>query len=172
MNFVDETQEVVLGYEEPQPDGVVAQADIIPEEKPEAEPQPSSENGSDIQISAETGIFAVSPATPSLFNLISGLSPFEPVFQSTSSPSGNSIRIEDLLCGSSTGPTSALESEPTSLGSGTIPPLYIDTSDSTLITRKYASLLNYFKVAIGWTWVDTTCSNARRINKLIISSST
>lgn len=159
---MDETQEVVLGYEDPPPDGVVvAQVEVVQEEKIEPVPQASSENGSDVQM-IESVVFPISPETPSIFNLLSGLSPFEPNFQhTTQSPSGHSIRIDDLLCGSSTGPTSALESEPTSLGSGTIPPLYIETSDSTLITRKYASLLNYFKVAIGWTWVSIARSSAR-----------
>ncbi|KAF2094201.1 hypothetical protein NA57DRAFT_80616 [Rhizodiscina lignyota] len=158
LSFVDETRDVVFGYESPssEEDTRAAEVDLQ---------RAASKTSSDAAIGRTTDIFPISPITPitpSTYTLVSTLSPVESRdAESTRAlprDDVHPVRIEDLLCASSIVAASSQHEESLQQFSTArnIPPLYLELSGATLITPKYAFLLNHFKVAVGWIWFDVT----------------
>lgn len=159
MSFVDETRDVIFGYESPSEDEATQAVDPDIQDNLTLS-KTSSGSTSGTVTNHPTDTFPISPITPSTY-LGPGLSAVESrdvaIPREYPTNDVHPVRIEDLLCASSIVAASSKTDGPLRFSTAhTVPPLYLELSGATLTTPKYAFLLNHFKVAIGWVWFDVT----------------
>lgn len=158
VSFIDETQDIVLGYEDQSSDldspvAANGQRDGTPSSDPPTDDVTLTSRPEPLTITTLTvAAYDLAPiatiASPSVARVVDSAG-------FVSRDDTHSVRIEDLLNDSTIGVPHLLPDNDLVLTrTPSIPPLYVDRCTASLITRKYAALLQHFKVAIGWVWVS------------------
>lgn len=159
VSFVDETQDIVLGYEDQFSD--FEESPVTANGRRDGTPSsdPSTDN---VTFTSRPEPLTITTLTVAAYDLAPIAAIASPSVARVVDSSGfvsrddtHSVRIEDLLNDSTIGvPPLLPDNELVLTRTPSIPPLYVDRCTASLITRKYAALLQHFKVAIGWVWVS------------------